>query len=222
MRRLSIRRVLPFALLPLAAACADGFVAAPPDAAPKAEPALARLDCTADVRAGTVLCAAAAPAMPAGARGSLVLGWQGGTVRLASSGASYDGGMSIFRVDVTVRNLLGQPIGTEDGVTQAPIRVFFASGPVATAGNGTVEVENEDGTAMFMSAIQPYHEYGGILSTDEVSAAKEWRFTMPSTVARFGFTVYVSAPVPDENALQAIDLDPRTLAVGGYHSCALA
>jgi alpha-tubulin suppressor-like RCC1 family protein len=220
MRRPSLTdRILPLAVVALAA-CADSGPVAPPGPAPAEEPVLARLECTADVQAGAVRCAGADAALPAGVQGDLVLGWQRVTVRMISSGASYDGS-AFFTVNVNVQNLLGQPIGTTDGVTEEEIRVFFTDEPITTGGTGTVTVDNEDGSAMFMGAPQPYHAYGGILATEETSAAKEWRFAMPNTVLRFAFTVYVSAPVPDEDALNAIDLDPRTLAVGGYHGCAL-
>lgn len=210
-------RLVPIALLAVSAACADSSPLVPPD--PEPAPVLAQLECTADVRAGEVRCGAAGPS-PGGASGDMVLGWQHVLVRMISSGASYDGS-AFFTVNASVQNLLGQPIGTTDGVTEEEIRVFFTAEPVATGGTGTVTVDNEDGTAMFMGGEQPYHAYGGILSTDEVSAAKEWRFAVPNTVTSFRFYVYVSAPVPDENALNVIDLDPRTLAVGGYHSCAI-
>jgi alpha-tubulin suppressor-like RCC1 family protein len=208
------------ALLALLAACADGSPVAPAGPA-EAPPSLARLDCTADVRAGRLVCGESAPTT-GGALGDLVLGWQRVNVRLASSNAGYDGSTT-FSVDVTLQNLLGQPIGTTDGATDDPagVRVFFAGEPVATGGSGTVTVANADGSAMFMSAQQPYHQYTGTLETEETSPVKPWEFTMPATVTRFAFTVYVSAPVPDEAALEAIDLDPRTLAVGGFHTCAL-
>ncbi len=214
------RRTLALAPL-LLAACSDLPVAAP-SVEPVAPPALAAFDCVADVRAGSIECRPAGPAPSSGARG-LLLGYQGTYVRLTSSGVSYDG-TSVFRADVTVRNLLGQPIGTTDGVTPDPagVRVFFHTGPTVTAGTGTVEVANEDGAAAFTAGLQPYFRYAEVLDAHETSAPKEWIFTMPATVENFVFTVLVSAPVPDEGALDAIDLDSRTLAVGGYHSCAIS
>ncbi|HEX5727013.1 MAG TPA: hypothetical protein VFX98_16170, partial [Longimicrobiaceae bacterium] len=209
--------LLAAALLPLAA-CAEHPAVVRPGTPPVRT--LAALDCAADVRAGSLLCRPSAPDA-GGARGDLLLGGQGVYVRLAGS-ATYDGS-SLFSADVTLQNLLGQPIGTTDGVTEDPdgIRVFLHSGPSVTGGTGTVEVANEDGTGSFTGANQPYFRYDTLLSTEETSLPREWQFTVPNTVETFVFTVYVSAPVPDEGALAAIDFDPRTLAVGGYHSCAL-
>ena len=211
MRSLPARRILALAPL-LLAACSDLPVAAP--SAGPAAPSLASFDCVADVGAGSIQCRPAAARTPDGARGALLLGGQGTYVRLASSGVSYDGA-SVFRADVTVRNLLGQSIGTTDGVNADPdgIRVFFHTGPTVTGGSGTVEVANEDGEGAFTGGAQPYFRYPEVLGAHQASAPHEWRFTVPNTVATFAFTVLVAAPVPDEGALDAIDLDPRTLAV---------
>jgi alpha-tubulin suppressor-like RCC1 family protein len=202
-------------------ACADTPVATPPRET-EPLPSLAAFDCTADVAVGSLRCRPGG-AGQGGAVGDLLLGGQGTYVRLTSSGVSYDGA-SVFSAQVTVQNLLGQPIGTTDGVAadQDGIRVFFAAGPSVTGGTGTVSVDNEDGTDVFTGNDQPFFRYAEVLGAHETSAAHEWRFAVPSTVLTFAFTVYVAAPVPDEGALGAIDLDPRTLAVGGYHSCALS
>lgn len=224
MLRLSCRRsrFAPMLMLAALAACAERSpVAAPVDGPEPA--ALAKLTCTVQVRAESLTCTPAAPTTAAGVRGDIIVGWQGVYVRLTSSGVSYNAATGILRADVTVQNLLGQPIGTEDGVTpdSAGVKVFFHTGPTRTVGSGSVEVANEHGTATFTSSLQPFFKYPGMLATEQVSAAQEWQFSLPNTVETFVFTLYVSAPAPHETALQRVDLDPRTLATGGYFSCAL-
>ncbi|HEX6039111.1 Ig-like domain-containing protein [Longimicrobium sp.] len=190
--------ILVAGLLALAA-CADRNPAAAPDGpAPLPPSALAAVTCTASVADGTVACGGAGGVSVPGVNAA-VIGGQGVYVRLASSGASYDGA-DTFRVNVTVENLTPQALGTTDGQTPSPsgVRIFFASGPTATGGSGPVAVANEDGAAFFSAAGQPYFQYDGILAPGDTSAAKEWRFTMPSTVTRFAFTVYVAAPVRAE------------------------
>ena len=213
-------RLFGAAALVLLSACADEGLVAPPVG--EAPAPLALLSCVADVRAQAVRCQPGTPPA-AGVNGNLILGGQGTYVRLASSNTDYDSATSTFRMDVTVQNLLGQPIGTTDGTTVDPggLMVFFAEGPTATVGPGTVDVANEDGSAVFLGAQQPFFRYVERLTTEQTSAAREWRFSVPHAVQQFTFGVYVSAAVPHEQALAMIDLDPRTLAVGGFHSCAL-
>jgi hypothetical protein len=113
---------------------------------------------------------------------------------LASDNVSYDGS-DVFQADVTLKNLITQPIGTADGTTVTGIKVFFHTGPVVTSGTGTVTVANADGTGTFTGASQPYFEYSTILQEDEVSAAKTWQWSVPPTVATFEFSVYVSTDI---------------------------
>ncbi|HEX6037401.1 MAG TPA: hypothetical protein VFZ20_05160, partial [Longimicrobium sp.] len=127
------------------AACSDRNPASPPDGpAPLPPSALAAVTCTASVADGTVACGGANGVSVPGVNAA-VIGGQGVYVRLASSGASYDGA-DTFRVNVTVENLMPQALGTSDGVTPSAdgVRVFFASGPTATGGSGPVAVANED------------------------------------------------------------------------------
>lgn len=200
MRRPAPHRVFPViaTLLLALAACTDRNPAGAPDVPrPELPPSgLSMMTCTVSVRAGTLACdgVAAAPGVSAA-----IIGGQGTYVRLASSGVSYDG-TSTLRVDVTVENLTGQALGTADGVTPSDdgVRVFFQSGPVATAGTGPVAVANADGEAVFTGAAQKYFQYDGILPPGDTTAAKEWRFSMPSSVTAFTFGVYVAAPVRAE------------------------
>jgi len=212
----------PLALAPLLvlAACADDPAGSAAD--PAALRPLAMFECLADVRGASVSCRPAGVA-PAAGRSDLMVGWQGVYVRVTATGAVYNSGTEEFSADFTVQSLLGQPMGTTDGVTPDAegIRVFFHAGPTLTGGSGTVEVDNEDGTGTFTAGGQPFFRYSEILTTEEVSAPAEWVFAVEPTVTTFSFTLYVAAAVPHEAALQTIDLDARTLAVGGYHSCAL-
>lgn len=181
------------------AACTDRNPAAAPDGpAPLPPSALAAVACTASVRDGTVACGGESGVSVPGVNAA-VIGGQGVYVRLRSSGASYDGA-DTFRVSVTVENLTPQALGTADGLTPSPggVRIFFSTAPAATGGSGPVAVANEDGEAFFSAAGQPYFQYDDILAPGETSAPKEWRFTLPSTVTRFAFTVYVAAPVRAE------------------------
>jgi hypothetical protein len=88
-------------------------------------------------------------------------------------------------------------MGTPDGTTVTGIKVFFHSGPTVTSGDGTVSVANADGTGTFTaSEPQPYFEYSTILQENEVSVAKTWLWSVPSSVETFEFSVYVSTDIP--------------------------
>lgn len=216
-------RSFPIPALLALGACSEPTRVVEPQAAADGPPGtLATLQCTASVRARTLACHPA-DAGEGGPRANLMFGGQGAYVRLTSAETSYSAGTETLHATVTVRNLMGQPIGTTDGVTpdQAGIRVFFHSGPTVTDGSGTVTVASADGVGTFTGADQPYFQYSEILQTEETSGSKDWNFNVPATVNTFSFIVYLSAAVPHEGALQAIDFDRRTLAVGGYHSCAI-
>ncbi len=186
----------PAVVLMLAAACTDQPLAPVP--AEEAPPALARLECTVQVREGTLACASPSAAS-GGPSFDRIVGGQDVYVRLAGSGASYDGGTQQFQTTVTVQNLSQHSMGTPDGSTVQGLRVFFNSGPTVTGGSGAVSIANEDGTDFFLSAAQPYFHYGEIVSPYEISAGKPWIFNVDATVTSFSFVVYVSAPMTDES-----------------------
>jgi hypothetical protein len=197
----------PFATLPallalLAAACSD--VPGPVSSAPEPPPEgfQTELACTATVREGRVSCADDAPEGGSGAFPRLIIGGQGVYVRLRSSGAAYTTSDSIFRVNVTVQNLMTQAFGTPDGTTDTGLRVFFSEGPDVTAGTGSVAVDNEDGSDTFLSAMTPYFAYGGVLYTNKVSTAKTWRFKVGPQVQTFSFKVLVQGQLPHPGSLR--------------------
>jgi len=214
---MSAQRVRALALVAMvmtAAACADDVPLTAPE--PQSLRLDSRIDCVGDVRASSVHCIAASPAeLTASTPGSairspvagpvrdLILGNQGGYVKLASSNISVNNVTGVFSFDVTVKNLIAQAIGTTNGSVVAPtgIRVFFFSGPQMTSGTGTVDFVNPgggffyDGTGTFTQAGQPYYQYNTMLTTAQTSASRKWQIRFDPGVLTFAFQVYVSAPV---------------------------
>ena len=158
------------------------------------------LDCRADIRARSVTCAAPAP-RTGGASADLIYGGQNKYVLLTSSSVDYDSTTHKFKFNVSLRNLLRQAIGTTNGTTADPsgVKVFFRQQPVATAGTGTITVENINGTGDFTEANQPYYSYVQLLAPFATSANKAWQFDVPPTVISADFKVAISAPVQFPN-----------------------
>jgi hypothetical protein len=166
---------------------------------PAARPVvLQALECRADMRTLQVQCADAVH--KDGLPSYLIVGGQNVYVTLTSANQNYVPATGAFTMDVTVRNLIPQPLGTADTMpTLTPdangVRVFFATPPIATAGSGAITV-TADGQDVFTGPAQDYYQYNTVLEQFEVSAPKTWQFTVPSTVETFYFGVYVAAAVP--------------------------
>jgi Bacterial Ig-like domain (group 2) len=207
------------ALLLMLAACSDAGdpVAVTTPEAPMPQPLLVQsVVCQANLQQASVKCGAGE--LPSSARGYILVGGQGLYVQLTSSNVVVGGGTLSF--DVTVQNLIPQPMGTPDGATADPggVRVLFASGPNTTGGSGNVTVANADGTGAFTAPGQPYFQYSGatigadgILSTNETSGAKNWQLNFDAGVTKFSFLLYVATEVPFPNGY--IDVTPGTANV---------
>lgn len=184
------------------AACVD-TVLAPNQPAPNAT-AATRLECTADVRGGTLECAGPPPS---GAR-RVIVGGQNVYVRLASTPGGYDTATELYTIHVTVQNLLDQAMGTLDGVTPHPdgVRVHFYTGPSSAQGN--VSVHNPTGTGTFLGSEQPFFQYDGVLGPDSVTAAQPWQFRVPATVTGFKFSVYVQAALEERIVITEVMPNP--------------
>ena len=196
--RTTLSAALLASLLALGA-CRDlPTVAAPPEAAP-APSAQDRVPvrCSVVVAARTISCAA--PQEPRGMRANIILGGQGLNVRLTSTGTAYDAGTHVFSSYVTVQNLLDQAMGT-DGSTPTGVRVFFNSGPTATAGSGSVTVLT-DSVGTFLAANQRYYKYDGAIEPRGVSQPQQWRFQVDPGVNAFQFLVYIEAQLPAESGI---------------------
>jgi hypothetical protein len=200
---------LAAAALALAACVDSGEPLRPGPAGPEHPAALVSVTCTASTQSRTVRCGEAT--LPPGAAG-LIVGGQNTYVTLASGNVAVTA--DTFAFDVTVQNLIRQPLGTTDGSTPDPagVRVFFASGPTSTSG-GSIDVANPDGTGTFTAANQPYFQYAGPLVQDSATVAKRWKLQFTPEVTSFTFTVYVSAAVvyPDgyiDDHMYVLSLNP--------------
>ncbi|HEU0052002.1 MAG TPA: hypothetical protein VFQ39_02450 [Longimicrobium sp.] len=177
----------------LLAACTDRDALAPSPPVPDGA-RLAMLECRVSVRQATLTCVPATPNLP-GISAARIIGEQDVYVKLASSGTSYDGGTETLQSNVTVQNLVAASMGTANGVDPTGIRVFFNTGPTVTSGTGIVTLNNADGTDAFTGSDQPYFLYNEILTSYQISAARQWIFNVPATVNTFAFTLYVAADV---------------------------
>lgn len=203
-----------------AAACTDRSPTAAGEPDPGPEPGapattVAALECTARMDTGSVACAPAAP-QTGTAAGDVIVGSQGVYVQLTSSNVNYDSGTGQFTFDATLQNLIEQPLGTLDGTTMSPSRIFFFTGPSVVEGTGTAAVV-PDGFAFFTSAAQPYYTYGHLLQQGDVSPAHTWTFIVAPTVVRFVFTVYVSAPVEFPDGYITLDGELPGASHGALH-----
>ena len=183
----------------LAAGCTDAGTPLTPRVKPAPEPVLQALDCSVDLREGAMACKGAEPGTGSAlGAGGVILGGQNVFVRLASSNVSFVNGR--LTLDVTVQNLIGQPLGTGDGVTahSGGVRVWFNDGPTALPG-GSATVVNADGEGILVSAPQPYFQYNTILAPNQVSAPRRWEMDYTAGAERISFSVYVVAVVQHEN-----------------------
>jgi WD40-like Beta Propeller Repeat len=174
--------------LSLLAACSDALPSGPAVPGLPAPPtdALAVLNCTAQVSPASVTCAPATPAT--GGAQATIFGGQGVNVRLTASNFATAG---TYSFDVTLQNLLPNPIGAADPGTVSGVNVFFYSGPASSS--GSVDVYQPDGEDVFLAGTTPYYHWDEVLPRNEVSQSKRWQFTVSPTVQSFQFQVYVQA-----------------------------
>lgn len=201
----------------LVAACTDRSPVSPepePGETPGGTPGrpihLVAVTCRVNVQAGTAGCDDAPD--PGGPATDLVLGGQNRYVNLELGAVNYDHGSQSYQMDVTVRNLIPQSLGTTDGIALDPngVRVFLQAGPNVSSGSGNVTVV-PDGLGTFTASNQPYYQYNQVLDPFETSAPRTWSFQMPSTVTAFVFTAYVSAAVRFPDGWVDVTAQPITM-----------
>lgn len=191
--------------------------------------ARAVLTCQADLRGGTLQCAATEPSA-AGAAG-VIIGGQGEYLFLAADNVVYDEASGTFSADVTVQNLLTLAIGTEDGETPDPagIRVFFLGSPQVTGGTGEISLRNPHGQGIFTKSGQAYFQYNKILRSGQRTDPITWIWDISATVETFSFQVGVDASmappvVPEDGGVRpALNLgEGGSVSAGGTHTCAVS
>jgi hypothetical protein len=213
-------RVLVALLFVFLVTCMDGRDSlAPeiePDPIPEAPPSDMAIPCTAVVTDPAVRCAS--PRTGAGGLdpASLIVGGQGTFVQLAPDNVAYDEVGELFTFDVTVRNLIGQALGTSDGITVDGIQVFFHAPPVATGGTGTITVMG-DGVGTFTGANQPYYAYAQILPPLTPSAARGWTLgvEIPGASVTWSIDDEDVATVSATGLVTAVALGPVTITADG-------
>jgi len=186
----------PALLLALAAgACRDVPTAAPADApSPRAQ--RTELRCAVAVASRAIACE---PTGPRGVRRNIIMGGQGLNVRLRTTGVAWSDAESVLSGDVSVQNLLDQPIGT-DGTSTYGVRVFFVNGPNVTQGTGSVTAL-ADSVGTFTASNQKYYVYPEVIQPREVSAPQSWRFSVAGNVTTFEFFVLVETQTPAETSI---------------------
>ncbi|HEX6750799.1 MAG TPA: hypothetical protein VF092_26165 [Longimicrobium sp.] len=174
------------------------------------------LQCTGDRAALKVTCAPATP--QGGGSADIIVGNQSVYVQVSSSNVAYNSGTGQFTFNVTVQNLIPQPMGTIDGTTLDPagVRIFFSSGPSVTGGTGVVSVV-PDGFGTFTAAGQAYYQYNQVLPQNTTSSPKTWTLIMPPTVNTFDFVLFVNAPVEYPNGYISLDGQLPDYVFGNLH-----
>ena len=134
---------------------------------------------------------------------NVILGKQAVNVQLNLSSPAFDSTTRIFSLNVSITNLLAQPIGTSDGTTTdtAAVRAFFSSGPFASGGSGTVTVPNASGVGVFQGDTVPYFQYTPFIPPGATSAIENWHFLFGPGVNGVNFSVEIDAVVPAQNAV---------------------
>jgi hypothetical protein len=176
---------------------------------PGAEPVtLQALQCEGNRRTLRIACTPLDPHPEGGAAANIIVGGQNLYVSVIATNAAYNDVTGRFTFDVTLQNLIEQPMGTIDGETHAAdpggIKIFFHSGPNVLTGTGVASVL-PDGFGTFTAEGQPYYQHDAVLEQNETSPAKTWTLVMPPTVLTFDFILYVSTPVPWPNGYVTLD-----------------
>jgi hypothetical protein len=121
-------------------------------------------------------------------------------VSLATSNFNYNTTTNIFSFDVTIKNMMTQPLGTTDGVTPTPqgTRAVVVHGPASAGGTGTVTVAADSGTMTLTAPNQPFWQYDAIIRPDSTSPPSNWKFGVPATVTQITFQIEVMGAIPAE------------------------
>lgn len=148
------------------------------------------------------------------------IGGQGRYLQMIASGVRLSG--SSYSVAIAIQNLLGQPLGTPDGSSALPVRLFVHSGPT----NG-VTITNADGTGTFTAPNQPYYLFDGMIAPGGISENRRAILTIPNGVTQFDVQLFVYGAVQDPSVSPGLSIPTNTfslMARGGSANtmCAVA
>jgi hypothetical protein len=185
-------RAFALAALVLAAACDDigsgPSEVQPPAIGAKHQKLLGSVTCRVDVAAQTTKCAPAADDGGANQARILLNSW----FTVQTSGSFTNNGVATFFN--TIRNDLGQSIGTNNGINADTIYAFLTA-ITTTGGSGTVTAANADGTFNFTAPNQPFWKWRQLVEPGDNTATSTWTFNVPNTVTSWTYTVNLSAPI---------------------------
>ena len=185
----------------------------PPVTNPKPGPvALTHTSCTLRFShgEGDIACESAEPHAHSARAGSTSP--FGAYVSVAMTHLVRDSTAHTWALDVSVHNLLREPLGTRDG--KRALGVYAAiPGVRVTSGHGAASVANADGDRMPSQARQPHFRWAGILAPDQESPVKTWRFNVPNTASSVTFDIVIVADFPAELHVGATppDSEPKWL-----------
>lgn len=153
---------------------------------------------------GEVRCGEPGTAGKKGVSQSVVLPWYSDYAVWLPFNLVKDTTSETWSFIASVKNLLGQPIGTLDGTTAVGTKVFITYGPVASQGTGDVWITNADGTANFTAPDQKYFNYPWVIDPQEISPYREWKTHVPNTVTEVTMGVAISTDFPAEQSVASI------------------
>jgi hypothetical protein len=157
-----------------------------------------RLRCVASVRSGTVSCEDAAAAATSAQGDRIAYGGQHVNVSMLTDNITVAN--DTFAFDLRVKNLLGQAIGTNDGTTVDPVKVFVAGDVQNLSSNGNtgaITMANHDGIepSPFTSEPNKFFSYPEIIQPGATSSLRRWKIHVAPGAQEFRFFLYVSSPV---------------------------
>ena len=199
---------------------ATGGATPPPTAPPAAanqitlavqcevEPATGALACRAPDRAAAHAHQATGDALPPVADAVAQTAIRGPMARLLGRNGRVAN--DVFTIDLALQSLLAdQPMGTPDGTTVTGITVVLTAPP----SNGVL-LENADGVGTFTAAGQQFMRYPELLSPQQTTGARSWRFRLNGATA-FSMQLGLVAQVPRPATLAAVPTGTMEILVSG-------
>jgi hypothetical protein len=155
-----------------------------------------------------------------GMKARVLVGGQYVYITVGFGGFTWTASSNQFAMNVTVQNLMTQPMGTTDGVTAAAggTKLFVVRGPSVYSGTGTITIPSDSGVGDFTGPNQPYWQYDGIIKTDSVSKSSNWKFDLPSQASGIEFAIEITSPIPAENSVLRWEVLRQGLSDSSYNA----